>query len=238
MFRSPSAINLRLSDVDCFANINEVIKSAAVKYLTTPDIVPGQQLITSSGPFIVPAGVTTVSAVAVGPCAPGETDTSTYWLGGGGGGLAYINDLPVTPGETLTVTIGGTPGARLNRVGTVLLRATGGASNFGGAAVVGTGFTGGNGDQRAINTNLAGAGAAGYTANGGSATTGLLGGGGTSVLGGSVGGTAGGAVGIAGGTYGGGGAIVAGVPGAGGPGAIRIIWGAGRSFPNTNTGDL
>jgi hypothetical protein len=47
-----------------------------------------------------------------------------------------------------------------------------------------------------------------------------------------------------GGYYGGGGA--GGVRGGGnqtnagrgGPGVVRIIWGAGRAFPSTNTGDL
>jgi hypothetical protein len=28
------------------------------------------------------------------------------------------------------------------------------------------------------------------------------------------------------------------VSGAGGSGAVRIIWGSGRSFPSTNTGDV
>lgn len=54
--------------------------------------------------FVVPADVKTVSAVAVGAGGGGaETNDGG---GGGGGALQYVNDIPVTEGEVLTVVVG------------------------------------------------------------------------------------------------------------------------------------
>ena len=63
----------------------------------------GQQAFTTPGTFsfTVPTGVTTVCAVLVGAGSTGGQGT-----GGAGGSLRYINNLPVTPGETLTVFVG------------------------------------------------------------------------------------------------------------------------------------
>ena len=71
----------------------------------TVDAAPpptGQQAFTTTGTFsfTVPADVTTVCAVCVGAGATGSSGT-----GGAGGSLRYINNLPVTPGETLTVFV-------------------------------------------------------------------------------------------------------------------------------------
>ena len=52
--------------------------------------------------FYVPAGVTSISAVAIGA---GGVASSSY-TGGGGGALSYVNNVAVTPGEMLTVTVG------------------------------------------------------------------------------------------------------------------------------------
>lgn len=51
--------------------------------------------------FVVPSGVSSISAVAVG----GGRGGNTYY-GGAGGSLRYKNTISVTPGETLTVVVG------------------------------------------------------------------------------------------------------------------------------------
>ena len=212
--------------------------------MTIETVVPaGQQLFTTSGPFVVPAGVTSICAVAIGPGAVAEySDPVNYWISGGGGGLAYSNSVSVTPGETLTITVSTTE-CRINRGGTALLHAragvvditTGGAP--GGQGLVGqVRFNGGAGYGES-GFLPSGGGAAGYTSNGQSGGyTGVGGwsGAGMSPYGGGAGGAAGATNNVAAATYGGGGG-----PGSTpGPGCVRIIWGAGRSFPNTNTGDV
>ena len=54
--------------------------------------------------WVVPNGVETFSAVCVGAGAPGAYNWASD--GGGGGGLAWINDVTCTPGETFEVQIG------------------------------------------------------------------------------------------------------------------------------------
>lgn len=196
--------------------------------------VVGQQLITASGAFVVPDGVTSLCAVAIGRGAAGSTSRT-----GAGGALAYANSLSVTPGESLDVVISAATSS-LSRSTTALVQAGAGSGLVGGAVAVGTGFEGGAGIS-AASIDRQGAGAGGYTSAGQASGTAdnANGGGGSSPLGGAGGGLAGGAPTIAGGTYGGGGGHnSANVAGSAGPGCVRIIWGAGRAFPNTNTGDL
>lgn len=66
--------------------------------------LPGQSEYTSPGTYTwtAPAGITSVSVVAVGPGA----DFSVAWRGGGGGGLGYRNTMAVTPGVGYTVYVG------------------------------------------------------------------------------------------------------------------------------------
>lgn len=196
----------------------------------------GQSLILATGSFVVPANVGLISVVTVGRGGQGMTDGSTYTSGGGGGGLAYVNNIAVTAGETLTVTISDTE-TMLQRGGTTLCRATAGSTTFGGTATTGTGWTGGNGQYSLYANNASGGGAAGYTSNGGNASgASFFGGGGISVLGGGAG-AAGNAstqfLPINGDTYGGGAGAAGsnGGMGARGPGAVRIMWGGARSFP-------
>ena len=59
---------------------------------------------TSSGTFAVPSGVTSLSSVLViGGGAGGSRDNGG---GGGAGGLIFMPEYPVTPGGTITVTVG------------------------------------------------------------------------------------------------------------------------------------
>ena len=96
---------------------------------------------TSSSTFswVVPSGVTTICAVCVGGGGAGGLTTGNFPSGGGGGGgLSWLNDIPVTPGETLSVTagVGGyydVPSASadggdsgIQRGSTILLACTGG----------------------------------------------------------------------------------------------------------------
>ena len=92
-----------LSGKTATRTINFQINSAA--------IAPGQVEYITSGTydFTVPAGVTSISAVLVGAGGVGfVAQSGSGAVGGGGGGLRYINDLPVTPGETLQVVVGQT----------------------------------------------------------------------------------------------------------------------------------
>ena len=79
---------------------------------TSVTIIPpiGQQAYTTPGTtnFVVPDGVTSISAVVVGGGGGGgnDTDNTEPGSGGGGGGLAYQTSIAVTPGESLTVVVG------------------------------------------------------------------------------------------------------------------------------------
>lgn len=73
----------------------------------------GQVLYLSNNPlaarsynWVVPAGVRSVSICTIGG---GGAGGAGYWNagGGGGGGIRWANNVPVTPGETLTVRVGG-----------------------------------------------------------------------------------------------------------------------------------
>lgn len=72
-------------------------------------VVPNQILYDSPGSytFTVPAGVTSVSICTIG--GGGASGYSAYFnlgFGGGGGALAYVNAITVTPGTQLTVVVG------------------------------------------------------------------------------------------------------------------------------------
>lgn len=78
-------------------------------------------LFTSSGTWIVPAGVNLIWVDAVGGGGGGGGGHASFTTGGGGGGgpsgvYCIQQELPVVPGETLTITVGaagagGNPGA-------------------------------------------------------------------------------------------------------------------------------
>lgn len=152
----------------------------------TPAI--GQAEFTTPGTYAwtVPDNVFFVSAVTIGGGAAGSPGTSPD--GGAGGGLSYVNAIPVTPGEELTVIVGSggdATGVRsggtssVQRSGVDLVAASGASSsrNGNGTPVVGTGGSGGNGGaDRAVSSSKGwgtmragggGGGAGGYTGNGG-----------------------------------------------------------------------
>jgi len=63
---------------------------------------PVVQVFNASGTFAVPTGVTSVDALVVGGGGQGKH----FGGGGGAGGLVFMPGYPVTPGGTITVTIG------------------------------------------------------------------------------------------------------------------------------------
>lgn len=123
--------------------------------------------------FVVPDGCTTICCVCVG-AGYGSAD------GGGGGALSYSNDIPVTPGESLTVTVGAAAqgfynsgnrsgSTSLARGATTLVLAQG-ANSLGGQASAGIGAVRYNGGNGYIGSqSMAGGGASGYAGNGGDA---------------------------------------------------------------------
>jgi len=87
----------------------------------------GEALYNTPGTFtlIVPAGVTKMSMVCVGA---GGRSTSTSQPGCGGA-LAYVNDVPVTPGQSLDIFVGNVDsGATFGQ--NSFVRPTGGGSNY------------------------------------------------------------------------------------------------------------
>lgn len=77
-----------------------------------PTLTPTVTSFTSAGPatFNVPTGVTSVEVLVV---AGGGAGGASYAGGGGAGGLVYHSAYPVTPGGTVSVSVGagGTAGA-------------------------------------------------------------------------------------------------------------------------------
>lgn len=225
----------------------------------------GQIMITAFGTttWVVPVGVTTISAVTIG---------RGY---NGGGGLSWRSAIPVTPGETLSIQHTTATGG-IYRGGELLLGVGCGAAKSGGLG--GKAFNdindgGGNGGAGAgVADTYVGGGAGGYSGNGGNAAIAVT------TLGG-YGAGGGGSGGSYWSTFGNGGGVSplgyngrSGVPnGAGDPngaqgssegtyrtmeygggswnaptyikptdynGVTRIIWGEGRFYPSTNCKDV
>ena len=211
--------------------------------------------------WVAPAGVTSVSVVAIGGATSGN--------GCPGSGLGWKNNITVIPGNSYTVVAGG----QTYFISQATVAGLIGSSGVGGTYV---GDGGGNGGNATYGSSHGGGGAGGYTGNGGNGgvypgSTGLTagagggggggiastnnmayqgqGGGGVGVFGLGASGAAGGCNGGSGGTNGIGGNVGGpsnggnyggGTGGGGGSqigGAVRIVWpGNTRLFPSTNVG--
>lgn len=197
---------------------------------------------TGTNTFTVPADVRNISVVCVGAGGGGgDGGANAETPGGGGGALAWVSNLPVTPGESLTIVVGagGAGGATgvagssyIARGSTILMTAFGGtnggttanaASKAGGTfsfgsgvlGVAGIGTGGGNGGAGGGATNASGGNGGGGGAGGYSGAGGAGGDGATASADGSDG---------TGGGGGGGEASAAGNnTGAGGGGGIGIL---------------
>jgi len=256
-------------------------------FTVTSSSLPNDYLFTvadqtySSTTFIVPLLITSISAVAIGPGGRGlygnDGNSNDYsFVGGagaGGGGLGYVNNISVTPGELLILehnanTISGNVYTQITRNSdkTVLLqvergkdaseinasqgRTNGGA---GGRVLIGSGGAGGKGGDNSFGTTTGGSGGGApgtYYGAGGNGGVGAVSGSnaGTTGANNNIGGTGSsyGNAGNYGSTigpygpnstgYGAGGTGSGGSDFSKGPygGVIRIVWGTGRAFPNTN----
>lgn len=167
------------------------------------NVTSSQQLYSTAGTysFTVPARVRVIQACAIGAGSKGlppDDASSDKGCGGGGGAIAYVNNISVVPGETLTVVVGSSYTTDANAVhsiirrgSTVLLKAEGAVLNIGGNAANCVGdvaYNGGNGGAggNGSGNNLGypqykggggGGGAGGYSGNGGnggSAETGFF----------------------------------------------------------------
>jgi hypothetical protein len=124
-----------------------------------------------------PKDVTSISAVCIGAGGIGISNWGA--LGGGGGGLGWKNNIPVTSGTTYTVVVGNTTsGNRDSYFSTSTLVAGLGGTNanvvgsitypgLGGGFVGDGGGSGGNGGIVYSSQIAGGGGAGGYTGSGG-----------------------------------------------------------------------
>ena len=135
--------------------------------------VPVKQSQTYASPgtytWVAPAGVTSISAVAVGAggsnyiCGCGFTATS-----GGGASLAYLNNFTVTPGNSYTVVVGNTGGSQGNGnySGFNITSLVAGGGGAGTGSNAGTAWYAGGGTKQSGAT-AGGGGAGGYAGAGG-----------------------------------------------------------------------
>jgi len=155
--------------------------------------------------WVAPAGVSSVSVVAVG--AGGGGCAGVNAVGGGGGGLGYKNNYSVTPGNSYTIVVGAgsyqTTGGCSYFVNTSTVKGGGGIKGSTGGTYTGCGGgNGGAGGNYYRCRNGGGGGAGGYSGNGGAGGRGSC-----SSIAGSGGGASGGGGACASGgcKYGGGG---------------------------------
>lgn len=149
-----------------------------------------EAVFTTPGTYIwvAPPKVRNVSVVCIGGGASPSVG-STNFPGGGGGGLAYANDIPVTPGQSYTVIVG----SGGDSVGSSLSEITGEdgeSSSFDSSEITVVGYGGlktgiggtysgdggGNGGPANGTNGYGGGGAGGYTGDGGAGGQGADGG--------------------------------------------------------------
>jgi hypothetical protein len=157
----------------------------------------GSQLYATGGIYtwLAPAGVSSVSIVAIGPGGKGACYAQSPTGGGGGGGLGYKNNYPVTPGNSYTIQVGcissyscSAPSYFKNG-STVVVRGCHGSAaicNGSGGGYIGDG--GGTGGQGGTGYASGGGGAGGYSGNGGAGGSGTYSRGGNASGGGGGGG--------------------------------------------------
>lgn len=219
---------------------------------------PSQVVLTSSVDWPFPAGVYSCSLVAVQP--GGETANTGVVVTLGGTIICRAQNGGRIGDGGGDGSVGG-PG-QYRDDGIFYGGGGGGAGGYSAAGNTGTGGSGASGSIAGYNcggvggggVGLLGSGASGYPGSGHSGSLGGDGGGSGGYVFGGIGGLYGGG---SGGSYSGdgytGGALsykngITGYPGLilsiaiptnynGGGGAVRVIWGPGRSFPSTGTGD-
>jgi len=181
--------------------------TGSITIAATGTSLPGAQgqVFTSSGTFTIPTGITAIKVTVVGGGGGGAAFSQIATVGGGGGGGAAIKFITgLTPGDTVSVTVGAAGTAATASGGNGATGGTGGTSSFG-AYCSATGGAGGN-----HSTSTPGAGGIGSSGDlnikGSSGTISLAqscalifeGAGGSSFMGGGVYAAAGGAYGAGG----------------------------------------
>lgn len=190
-------------------------------------LVPSSQSYTTAGTFtwVAPAGVTSVSVVAVG----GRGDTTGCVSGGGG--LGYKNNYSVTPGSSYSVQVGGSANS-----GTSFFVSSGVVAGFGTSGATGGSYVGDGGGNGGNVSAIGGGGAGGYSGNGGTGNLNITGGTGS---GGGGGGGSGALTPCSGAYVGSGGGGVGlfgqGANGAGGTSSINPTGGGGGSGGGAGT---
>jgi len=208
---------------DTFSNLRKLIS-----YFGAKPVYADSTTYTTSGTWIAPAGVSsvTVKAWGGGGAGGGGTDNNGQGGGGGGGGEFRQESVAVTSGTVYTVTIG-TGGTGSTGDGT-----SGGASSFNSTSVVANGGIGGQGSANGGAGGVGGSGGTGTTyylgGSGAAGTTSIGGGGGEGSGSTANGGNASGSTGGSGTDGGDGGdgsttqlGIAGSAPGGGGGGARR-----------------
>jgi hypothetical protein len=158
---SNTTSNFVLRAVDAASNTSSRAFSITVN-------APVSESFTTSGTFSVPSGITSVDVMVIGGGGGGGYAENGSHTGGGGGagGLVFMPGYPVTPGGTVSVTVGcggaggpGNPGPYPNTVsngqdsvfGTLTAKGGGGGgahgANSGGPQAAGQGGSGGGGNS-------------------------------------------------------------------------------------------
>ena len=149
---------------------NETYVAASPAYYSNPGATVVETFgVVGTYTFTVPAGVTSltqVDVVGAGGGGGGSLYNARYGGGGGGGGYSKITNVPVTPGQEITIVVGakglgGAAGAS---------GAAGGQSAFAELATAG----GGGGGTGLVANGPGGAGGTGTTANGQTGGTGSI----------------------------------------------------------------
>ena len=97
---SDTTFNFTIRAVDAASNTSSRAFSITIQ-------APVSESFTSSGTFSVPSGVTTTDVLLVAGGGGGGNGSSQNGAGGGGGGgLIFFPAYPITPGGTITVTVG------------------------------------------------------------------------------------------------------------------------------------
>ena len=123
--------------------------------------VVGQVTFNSSGTWVCPAGVTRVSVVCVGA---GGNASEAY--AAAGGALAYLNNIPVVPGQSYSITVG-LPQAGYGQDSSAFGCIGGGAMSNGSGGTYKGSYNGGGLGGAGGGNNAGGGGAGGYYGSGG-----------------------------------------------------------------------
>lgn len=118
---------------------------------------PGAQVFTSNGTFTIPSGITKLKVTIVGGGGGSGRGNGAPSGGGGGGGTAIKYLTSLTPGNTISVTVGSGGAGRSGSAGT---GTTGGTSSIasGTQTITTVSATGGVGGSGSNNVGLGGAG--------------------------------------------------------------------------------